>query len=627
MCNKRMVESNTMIKNFAAMGMAICLFVSCAPQGEGGVNVLILAPRNLGANYYLLRDVIEEYGWNVTHTGVLDTITPCPWFASHGEVFSLIPDMKTGDIEDISAYDCLIIAPSAGNAAPVDDPNGDIIDSPETLLLIRRAAYYGLPVFATCAGVQTLAAADVVRGRFIVGAPRFREEYIKAGANYVGRPRNDNPPTIDGNIITSARGQYYNYANVMAIATVIEGNGGRGPKGSLGADYVTMKNIDIGRDDVAWTKTYGGVGSEGGRALCATRDDGYLVVGYTFATGAPDADILVIKTDAMGDMIWSRRFGGAGTEYGNACMEIDDGYLILGYTTSFGAGSKDLYLLKIDNEGNEVWSKTFGGQSWDVGTAICKAGDSDYFVCGFTHSLGYGEEDIYLLRIDAQGVAIWYRTFGGWRIDIPYSIHSTKDGGCVIAASSGSHSANTDFYLAKFDSVGEREWTQFFEATGEHGHGFDWCKGSSPAGDGGWIVTGYSDCNDMMDVVVVKTDSLGNKQWLTSFGNKPFYDYGNAVCMTGDGGYVVAGITKSMVRPTEHDKRIYDNDVYVVKLDTEGHIIWERTIGEKGVGWANGIHMDPDGDFVIIGHTSSGENGSLDVLLMKLDGQAGSAGE
>jgi len=614
-----------MIKNYLAIVVAIFLLVSCASQGDDGVNALILAPRNLGANYYLLRDVIEEYGWNVTHTGVLDTITPCPWFANHGEVFPLIPDLRAEDIEDISDYDCLIIAPSAGNAAPVEDSNGDIVDSPETLLLIRRAAYYGLPVFATCAGVRALAAADVVQGRFIVGSPRFREEYIKAGANYVGRPRSDNPPTIDGNIITAARGQYYNYANAMAIATVIEGNQGRGPKGFLSTDYVFAQETDVDRNDVVWTKTYGGAGADGGRAFCVTRDNGFLIVGYTFAPGAPDADILVIRTDAEGTMIWSRRFGGAGTEYGNACMEIEDGYLILGYTTSFGAGSKDLYLLKIDEGGNEIWSKTFGGKSWDVGTAICQAGKTDYFVCGFTHSFGYGEEDIYLLKVDGQGSVIWPRTFGGWRIDMPNSIHATKDGGCVIAASSGSNSANTDFYLAKIDSAGERAWTQFYEATGEHGHGFDWCKGSSAAAGDGWIMTGYSDCNDMMDVVVVKTDSAGNKEWLTSFGNKPFYDYGNGVCMTADSGYVVAGITKSMVRPTEHDKRIYDNDIYVVKLDAEGNIVWERTVGEKGMEWANAIHMSSDGDFVMVGHTDAGANGSLDVLLIKLDGQADTA--
>lgn len=602
--------------------LAVLLVASCAPQRDHGVNVLILAPRNLGANYYLLRDVIEEYGWNVTHVGVLDTVTPCPWFASQGEVFPLIPDVNVKEIENIEDYDALIIAPSAGNAAPVENPVGDIIDSPEALRLIRRAAYYGLAVFATCVGVRALAAADVIRGRFIVGSPRFRQEYIEAGAYYIGRPQNDNPPTIDESIVTCARGQYYNYANVMAVATIIETNQGRGHKGVLSAGYVSAKEVDFKTDDMVWAKNYGGAGADGARAFCITRDGGFLLVGYTFAPGAPDADMLVIKTDADGNMIWSKRFGGAGTEYGNACTETEDGYLVLGYTTSFGAGSKDFYLLKIDDDGNEIWAKTFGGASWDVGTALCQAGDGHYFICGFTHSFGYSEEDIYLLKVDEHGNTIWSKTFSGWRIDMANSVHSTDDGGCVIAASSGSYSANTDFYLAKITAAGEKEWSQSYNASGDYGHGFDWCKGSSPAADGGWILAGYSDCNDMMDVVVVKTDSLGNEQWLTSFGNKPFYEYGNTVCRAVEGGYVVAGITKEMVRPTGQDQRIYDNDLYLAGLNAEGAIVWDKTIGGHGVEWANAVEVNPDGDLLIAGHSDGGVAGSLDVLLLKIEGSA-----
>lgn len=609
-----------MTRNCLRVCLIILMLVSCAPRHDNGINVLILTPRNLGANYYLLRDVIEEYGWNVTHTGVLDSILACPWFASHGQVYPLLPDARIEDLEDIEYYDGLIIAPSTGNAAPVEHPVGDIIDSPEALRLIRRAAYYGLPVSATCAGVRALAAADIIQGRFIIGSPRFRQEYIDAGANYIGRPRNDNPPTIDGNIITSARGQYYNYANMMAVATVIESNQNRGHKGSLTAGYIEEKDVDFDQGEVVWAKNYGGGSADGARASCTTSDGGILLVGYTFAPGEPDADILVIKTDAGGDMIWARRFGGMGTEYGNACTETADGFMVLGYTTSFGAGSKDFYLLKIDHDGNEMWSKTFGGKSWDVGTAICGTGDKHFYVCGYTHSFGFSEEDIYLLKIDAVGNTVWSETYSGWRIDMANTVHATEDGGCVITASSGSFSSNTDFYLAKIDSAGNREWSQYYNAPGEHGHGFDWCKGSSPAADGGWILTGYSDCNDMMDVVVVKTDSLGNEEWLTSFGNKPFYEYGNAVCKVGTDGYVVVGITKEMVGPTEDDKRNYNNDLYVTGLDTEGSIIWEKAIGRHGAEWANTVHIGSTGDLFVAGHSDGGAAGSLDFLLVKIKG-------
>jgi hypothetical protein len=606
-----------MCKKSYMMMFVILLAISCISDRRQGINVLILTPQDLGANYYLIGDVIEEYGWNVTHTGVSDTIAPCPWFAAHGKVYSIFPEVRVADINDVTDYDCLLIAPSTGNAAPSPNSNGDLLESKDALMLIRKAVYLDLPVFATCAGVRVLAAADVLKGRFIIGSPRFRGEYIAAGANYVGRPQNDNPPTIDGNIITCARGQYYNYANVMAIATVMEGGQGRDGKKDPEADYVSCSDFNVASDDIIWSKTYGGSGADGGRAFCATADGGFLLAGYTFAPESRDADMLVIKTDPQGDMEWSRRLGGAGTEYGNACLMVDDGYLILGYTTSFGAGSKDFFLVKLDFGGNQLWAKTYGGMSWDVGTSLCANGDGTYFICGFTHSFGWGEEDIYLIKIDHNGDELWTRTYGGFRIDMANSVHSTPDGGCVIGASSSSYSANTDFFLTKIGKDGDQQWAQSYGAPGEHGHGFDWCKGSCAARDGGYLITGYSDCNDMMDAVLVKTDDAGNEQWLTTFGRKPFYEYGNGVCET-ENGYVVVGITKSMVAPTPDRNKTYNNDIYVTWLDHDGVLVSEITLGDMHADWANDVGLAEDGSLVILGHNDAGTTGSLDVCLLKI---------
>ncbi len=596
----------------------ILLMTSCVREKKQGVDALVLVPTNTGANYYLMSDVIEEYGWTVTYTGVFDTIMPCPWFASHGTLYPIVRDLHLEDIDNISEYDCLIIAPSAGNAAPVPNSNGDLIESKEALALIRRAAYYGLPVYSTCAGVRVLAAADVVRDRFIVGSPRFRAEYVAAGANYIGRPQNDNPPTIDGNIITSARGQYYNYANVMAIATVIEENQSRGAKGGVSTDYIAVNDREYEAEDIVWARTYGGSGADGGRAFCQDPDGGYLITGYTFAPGSRDADMLAIKTDKNGNMVWSKRFGGKGTEYGNACLNIDNGYLILGYTTSFGKGSKDFYLIRLDKDGEEVWSRTYGGLSWDVGTAICDVGQGHYIIGGYTGSFGWGEEDIYLVKIDENGNEIWAETFGGFRLDMLNSLNATADGGCVVGATSGSYSTNTDFHLAKISAHGKAEWRHSYAAAGEHGHGFDWCKYSAATNDGGYVMTGYSDCNDMMDAVVIKADASGNEQWISSFGSKPFYDYGNSVWQTEDGGYIVAGITKRMKAPTSDEHRTYVNRVYLVRLDINGEITWERSIDGRGSDWANEIQTSQDGSYLVLGHTTDGVSGSLDVCLWNI---------
>ena len=111
-----------MCKNFFCLIIILAIAVSCAVEKQQGINALVLLPANTGANYYLLSDVIEEYGWQVTHTGVSDTILPCPWFASHGTLYPIVRDLRLEDIDNINEYDCLIIAPSPGNAAPVPHP-------------------------------------------------------------------------------------------------------------------------------------------------------------------------------------------------------------------------------------------------------------------------------------------------------------------------------------------------------------------------------------------------------------------------------------------------------------------------------------------------------------------------
>ncbi|UCG93105.1 MAG: DJ-1/PfpI family protein [candidate division WOR-3 bacterium] len=597
------------------------IMVTCATveSRQEGISVLLLVSRNYGLNYFLMRDVFDQYGWNVVHTGVLDTITPCPAVYERLGIQPIIPDLLVSKITDITNYDCLVIPPGTGNYLVVPNAFGDIIESPEALDLISTAVQRQIPVFAMCAGVRVLAAADVVDGKRIVGSPRFREEYEAAGAIYEGNERNDTPPLIDGSIITSARGQTYNYANSMAIATLIENRQKTGKKKMSDGAHIVVKEIDFADEDITWAKTYGGPGSDGGRVLCETADGGYLIAGYTFPPGSSDADIVVLKTDANGDVVWAKTFGGAGTEYANGCTAVPAGYLITGYTTSFGNGSKDVYVISLDNDGNEVWSKTYGGQSWDVGTSVCAAAEGGYFVCGFTHSYTAGEEDIYLLKIDKDGNEIWSKTYGGERIEMSNSIALTSDGGCIIGATSLSYGGrNTDFYVMKTDADGNKLWAESYAAQGPAGHGFDWCKAFYATSDGGYVMTGYADCIDLMDGVVIKIDADGNEMWQKTFGNNPYYDYGNSICEMKDGSIVVAGITKSMRDASTKFQNIYDNDICLTKFDREGNITWQKTIGGHGSDWASSVVVTDEDEIFVLGHTDSDGNGSLDMCLLKV---------
>lgn len=579
-----------------------------------GVHALLLVSKNYGLNYFLMRDVFDQFGWQVTHTGVLESITACPPVQKQLGVHPLIPDVPLSAIDNLDEYDCLVIPPGSGNYNPVPDAFGDLLKSSSALNLIKRAVQEGLAVFTICSGSRVLAAADVLRGKKMVGSPRFVDEYEAAGAIYLGNEQNDTPPVIDENIVTGARGQYYNIANCQAIATALESQDKKGGKRSSSAEFLHVKPASLVAEDLIWAKTYGGSGADGARAVCLCPDGGFLITGHTFSHGTGDADVLVVRTDSDGNIIWSRTFGGSGTEYGNGCLCLTDGYLVVGYTTSFGMGAKDVYLIKLDRDGSEVWSQTYGGSSWDVGMTVCTAEDDLYFVCGYTHSFGKGEEDVYLIKTDGSGKEIWSKTYGGERLDMGNSVCLTDDDGLLIGATSGSFSRNTDFLLIRTDARGNELWTESYGAAGPRGHGFDWCNTMISDDGGGALLAGYTDCQDVMDIHVIKTDRKGKEIWSRTLGNKPFYDFGNATCETVGGGFLVVGTTKSILK----SENIYDNDIYLVRVDRQGNIVEEKRLLGSGMDWASSAVPTGEGDYVVAGHTASSGSGFFDMLLLRI---------
>jgi len=599
--------------------IAICFIIAgsavnqsyAQDSSDKGVNALLLMSRDYGVNYFLNRDVFEQYGWNITHTGVLDTIPACAYYYYRLGVPSIIPDMKTSEITDLTNYDCFMIMPSTSAFSPI--PFDEFLHSPPVLSLVNKAVKENLAVYSVCSGARVLAAADVLSGVEVVGNPQFQAEYEAAGATFLGK---DHPAAIDGNIITCGRDLYYNIPNCQAIATVVENRQGRGDhKKSNNDKFIFAADANLADSGLIWSKTIGGPGADGGKSIRQTPDGGFIIVGYTFSHGTGDADILAVKTDSKGKQLWSKTYGGAGTEYGYDCIIVDDGYIITGYTTSYGAGSKDVYLVKINKDGKLVWSNTYGGASWDVGMSAAQAGDGGYIICGFTNSSGAGEEDLYLIKTDANGKQIWTKTYGGERFEMGNSVYQTGDGGFIVGATSGTtEGGNCDFYLMKTDAKGNEIWSQFYASAGPAGHGFDWCSSMTQSADGGYILVGYSDCTDNMNAHVTKTDADGQELWTVTFGKSEFYDYGNYACATPDGGAVILGTAKQIGEGID----FIDNDIYLVKLSGNGDILWEKTFGNAGSDWGNSMCLTKNGDYVILGQTDANDHGSYDALLMRI---------
>ncbi|MFZ8835402.1 MAG: hypothetical protein ACO2O5_14595 [Candidatus Caldipriscus sp.] len=184
---------------------------------------------------------------------------------------------------------------------------------------------------------------------------------------------------------------------------------------------------------VRFAKTYGGTNSEEYNRVQRTSDGGYIVTGRTSSFGAGSSDIFLIKTDVYGNIQWAKTYGGSSWEYASSAQQTSDGgYIVAGYTNSFGAGNSDFFLIKTDASGNIIWVKTYGGINDDNASSVHQTSDGGYIVAGSTYSFGAGDRDFFLIKTDANGNIQWAKTYGGTNGEWANSAQRTSDGGYIV---------------------------------------------------------------------------------------------------------------------------------------------------------------------------------------------------
>jgi len=226
-------------------------------------------------------------------------------------------------------------------------------------------------------------------------------------------------------------------------------------------DFWLVKTDANGNEE--WNKTFGGASTDMAYSVQQTSDGGYILAGRTFSFGAGNSDFWLVKTDPNGNQQWSQTFGGSRDDTARSVQQTSDGgYILAGATLSYGAGNYDFWLVKTDSNGNEEWNKTFGGSDLDAAYSAQQTSDGGYILAGWTESFGAGQRDFWLVKTDSNGNEEWTQTFGGANWDMANSVQQTLDGGYIVVGyTDPCGTGNGNFWLVKLASKSS-SWTNAY---------------------------------------------------------------------------------------------------------------------------------------------------------------------
>lgn len=389
---------------------------------------------------------------------------------------------------------------------------------------------------------------------------------------------------------------------------------------------------------IQWQKCLGGSMSEQGKSIIQTRDGGFAITGYTLSNDGDVSgnhgglDMWVAKTDDLGNIVWKKCLGGTYDDQGNSIIQTTDGgFLIAGYTYSNDGdvsglhlySGPDAWLVKLDSNGNLLWQKCLGGSGGEIANSIIETDDGGFILTGSASSndgdlLGnkiYQGSDIWIVKLDYSWNIQWQRCVGGNSQESGNSIIQCSDKGYAIVGQTTSNDGDiknfhglVDMYVLKLDLFGNIQWQGCLGGTNT-----DIAYSIVQAADGGYVVAGQTnskngDVNGLHssypDAWVVKLDSFGVKIWQRCLGGK-FDEVANCIKLTFDNGYIIAGHTNS------NDGDVSGNhgaqDFWIVKLNLEGVIQWQKCLGGGYYESAYSIVQTENGDYALGGYASSND--------------------
>lgn len=398
-----------------------------------------------------------------------------------------------------------------------------------------------------------------------------------------------------------------------------------------------------------WQKSTGGSLNDVARSVQQTSDGGYVIAGYTMSTDGDvsgqqgQGDAWVVKFDQSGTIEWQRAFGGANSDVANDIQQtVDGGYVLAGSTgsnngdVSGNLGMTDAWVVKLNSVGAIQWQRTLGDLRVDMAYAVQQTADGGYVVAGYQEPLADPYPwQVLVAKLNSAGAIEWEEVMGGSSNDVAFDIQQLEDGGYVLAGQTASNDQDVsgnhgvvDGWVVRLNASGVIQWQK---ALG--GSYVDQIRSIQLTTDGGYVVVGNtrSDDGDVSgnhgevsitdDAWVVKLNDQGTIQWQRALGGSSS-EVGNAVHQKGNGGYVVTGFTTSNDGDVTGEH--VSGDVWVIGLDATGEIEWQRTLGGSGLDGSSDIQQTSDGGYVLTGFTSSsdgdvsGWHGGWDQWTVKL---------
>src|SRR3990167_602628 len=358
---------------------------------------------------------------------------------------------------------------------------------------------------------------------------------------------------------------------------------------------------------VGWAATYGGSKSDYASAIQQTDDGGYIVAGGTESFGAGKEDFLILKLTPDGAVEWQKTYGGADEDRAYFIQQTgDEGYIVVGKTESFGAGDEDVWVLKLRPDGSVEWQKTYGGTNRDTAFSIQQTSDRGYIVAGGAAFSSEGRNDAWVLKLRYDGTVEWQKTYGGTGSDDVISIQQTDDGYIVAGLTKSFGDEKNAALVLKLGTDGTMEWQKAYGGISKNV-----ALSIRQTRDGGFVAAGMTTSlgAGLMAAWVLKLGPDGTTEWQKAYGGAGT-DTAVSIRQTSDDEYIVVGVTTSSGAGNE--------DVWVLKLRTDGTVEWQKTYGGINRDIAASIQQAADGGYIAAGQTKSFGAGDKDIWVLKL---------